>query len=107
MGRVEAKKQIKKRRQRVYLTITLIMLILIVGLVAVDEAHREMMARYDAVGVLGYYREGPYHVFQLIGQEYYIDQEMVMETVETFTVKWKERIMTMVERLKDKISTNG
>ncbi len=100
MSRVAAKKMNRKRKKSVFFVMIFIFTMLTVGLLMVDGAHREMMARHNEVRVLGYYREGKYHVLQVIGEEYYVDQEVVVETIEAYLFKSREKIMIFIDYIK-------
>ncbi|SCX94921.1 hypothetical protein SAMN03080606_00556 [Alkaliphilus peptidifermentans DSM 18978] len=80
---MEAKKNEKKKRRKLRLVFSLIMVLLISGLIATDYATREMMAIVDG-RVLGYTKNDNIHSFFLLGDVYDIDQKVMMDSIHNF-----------------------
>lgn len=77
MSRVEQKKLKKRKSYRVSMLIFLIVLFLFVGIVITDNALKQMMALEEEGPVLGYERQEHYHLINLLGRTFYIDQRVI------------------------------
>lgn len=86
MSRVERKKLKKKKNYRVTITVLLIIVFLFVGIMITDNALRQMMDLGREGRVFGYQREDNYHLINLLGRTFYVDQRIIDEkTIEANT----------------------
>ena len=87
MGRVEQRKQIRKKRKRARFLIICLLIFMILGLVATDYAIREMLAIEES-RVIGFTRELDNYKIYFMGEEFFIEYdriEQVREEIYSFS----------------------
>ncbi|AOY77573.1 hypothetical protein [Clostridium formicaceticum] len=105
MSRVEEKLKYRRKRRQLLLILTLIFVFLIMGVLSVDYALREMMA-LDEAKVLGYDVQENYTVLYVVGESIYIKNESI-DKVTLFIEEGYHKILQQFHRLMEGIGNVG
>ena len=77
MNRVERKKLKKKKGFTTTILVVCLIVFLFIGIIITDNALRQMMALGEEGRVFGYEREENYHLINLLGRTFYVDQRVI------------------------------
>ncbi|SNT15151.1 hypothetical protein SAMN05446037_104514 [Anaerovirgula multivorans] len=103
MSRIERKIEHRKKKRQLKIFLFLIFIFMIIGILSVDSAIREMLALEDT-RVFGYEAQQDYILFYLMGEQIYIEQEKVEEIqvfIEEIYYNIIEQVNNMLERIKN------
>lgn len=103
MSRRQIKLENKKKKRQLKLFLFFILLFMIIGILSVDYALREMLALEDA-GVFSYERQQNYFILYFLGEKIYIENEKIEKIqvlMEGVYDDLKENVYHIIEKIKD------
>lgn len=103
MSRIEIKIENRKRKKKLRVCLFFIFIFMIIGVLSVDFALREMLA-LEETRVFGYELQPDHVVLYIVGEKVYIENERI-EEMQTFIKvaydSFKEQVNYIIEKIKN------